>query len=213
MSLQSAYIDQHRQMHDAGRYGASSVNIAPYIIPHIRQLCPASVIDFGCGQSALPDMIQESGVPTVRRYDPALPAYAERPSAKSDLLVCVDVLEHVPDASLDDVLSDMASLARNALLIIDIEPARQFLPNGENAHCTVRPPEWWREELARHWGYLEPFYLRQRIPRAKFKTWPTPILSYPSIAAHRTILRLARLPQRLAKRRLKHQARRTVTRV
>jgi hypothetical protein len=190
MSLQSRQIDQYRQMHAAGRYGASSVNTAPYIIPHIRQLRPASVIDYGCGQSALPDMIQDSGVPTVHRYDPAIPAYAERPAA-CDLLVCIDVLEHVPEPALDVVLSDMAGLARHALLIIDIEPAPQFLPNGENAHCTVRPPEWWRALLARHYGCLEPFFSKP-LARARFKTWPTPVYSYPLIFVHRLILRQRR---------------------
>jgi hypothetical protein len=26
-------------------------------------------------------------------------------------------------------------------------PATKTLPNGENAHCTVQPPEWWRATI------------------------------------------------------------------
>ena len=28
-------------------------------------------------------------------------------------------------------------------------PAMKHLPNGENAHCTVRPADWWQEQLHR----------------------------------------------------------------
>ena len=27
---------------------------------------------------------------------------------------------------------------------IALYPAGKTLPNGENAHCTIRPPEWWK---------------------------------------------------------------------
>ena len=27
-------------------------------------------------------------------------------------------------------------------------PARQILPNGENAHCTLKPKQWWRYRIA-----------------------------------------------------------------
>jgi len=26
-------------------------------------------------------------------------------------------------------------------------PAQKTLPNGENAHCTIRPAEWWLEKI------------------------------------------------------------------
>lgn len=160
------HLDQYRQMHASGTYGASSARVAPFLIPHIRTLKPASILDYGCGQSVLPDLIGAD------RYDPAIPAYSERPAKVFDLLVSVDVLEHIPMSELDGVLSDMRGLARNAMLIIDTKPARQFLPNGENAHAIVEQPEWWRERLQRHWQYLEPFHSKP-ADRARFKTWPT----------------------------------------
>jgi hypothetical protein len=193
------YIGLYQQMHAAGPYGDSSIQVAPYLIPHIRQLRPRSVIDYGCGQSALPDLIEASGVPTVQRYDPAIATFSNRPTGPFDLLICIDVLEHVPEPMLDDVLTDMAQLARNAMLIIDTKPAKQYLPNGENAHCTVHPPGWWRERLAKHYSYLEPFVAKR--DRARFKTWPTPLISHPLIL-YRTLL--LRQQRRLAKKRTKH---------
>ena len=182
-------VDQYRQIHLNKKYGAASSAKAPYLIPHIRALGARSVIDYGCGQSTFPDMIRASGVETVFRYDPAIPAYAERPTLSFDLLVSVDVLEHVPESEIDAVLSDMRSLADNALLVIDIKPAKEILPNGENAHAIVQPPEWWAERLSRFWDYIEPFPGGSK-PRAWLKTWPTPPMQRPLIWGHKTYLRI-----------------------
>jgi hypothetical protein len=43
-------------------------------------------------------------------------------------------------------------------------PARKRLPNGQNAHCTIRPLRWWRQlvgEVAhKHPGVLYEFRLQ-----------------------------------------------------
>jgi hypothetical protein len=40
-------------------------------------------------------------------------------------------------------------------------PAAKILPNGENAHCTIRPVEWWSQIIApiaaRHPGLVTRF--------------------------------------------------------
>jgi hypothetical protein len=181
--------DQYRQIHGRERYGDSSLLKAPYIIPHIRALGARSVIDYGCGQSKLAEAIGSlPRVETVCRYEPAIPDYASRPDRHFDLVVSVDVLEHVPEPELDDVLADMRQLADHALLIIDIVPAQTILPNGENAHATVQPPAWWMDRLSRFWNYLEPFPGGRR-PRARFKTWATRRSQRPLIAAESLYLR------------------------
>ena len=193
------HIDQYQQMHAAEEYGNSSARYAPFLIPHIRQLKPKSVIDYGCGQSALPDLIKAAGVPYVHRYEPAIAAFAARPDRTFDLLLCTDVLEHVPEDELDSVVEDMRSLARNAMLIVDTKPARQFLPNGDNAHATIRPIAWWQQRLARHYELLEPF-LAKPLNRARFKTWRTPLLAKPLLWVQASYLDAGR---RLRKHQLK----------
>lgn len=197
-----AQIDQYRQMHVVSTYGNSSIRTAPYLIPQIRFLRPSSVIDYGCGQSALPDAIKAAGVDYVYRYDPAVPAYAQRPDRVFDLLICVDVLEHVPEPELSSVLSDIRSLAHNAMLIIDTKPARQFLPNGRNAHATVRPIAWWRDLVALHFPYTEAFFSRPR-DRACIKTWRTPAVWRPWLRTQSGWLEMQR---RTRKRRMKRMA-------
>jgi hypothetical protein len=184
-------IDQYRELHASKIYGASSAKVASFLIPHLRLLRPHSLIDYGCGQSVLPEILKATGISTVYRYDPAIPAYAERPTRTFDVLISVDVLEHIPERDLEAVLADMRSFAPHAMLIIDIRPAAQILPNGQNAHAIVESPEWWRERLSRHYEYLEPFSSKPR-ERARFKTWPTPAIQKPLISAQTAVLRLRR---------------------
>jgi len=104
------------------------------------------------------------------RYDPAIPAHATPPAAPADLLVNVDVLEHIPESDLDEVIAHMASLCTDAIIVVDTLPASLILPNGENAHCTVHPAAWWQERLGRHFPTLVPIRVARRS-RAAFRTW------------------------------------------
>lgn len=164
-------IEQYRQIHAARVYGDTSVKNLRFIRADIQLLAPRSILDYGCGQSRLLEALQLGYPVELVRYDPAIPAWATRPQAPADLLINVDVLEHVEERDLDAVLSDMAALCRNAMIIIDTKPASAILPDGRNAHVTVRPHAWWRERLARHFPQLYPL-ATARKSRAGFKTWP-----------------------------------------
>jgi hypothetical protein len=163
-------ISQYKELHRNSHYGATSVKGAAWILPHIQLLRPGTVIDYGCGQSTLADMIGDLGV-AATRYDPAIPAYSAKPKILLDLLVTVDVLEHIPEPELDEVMCEMVSMARNAIIVATTHPARTILPSGENAHATIKPAEWWRDRLAAHYPILEPIAYG-RPGRAAFRTWP-----------------------------------------
>jgi hypothetical protein len=163
-------IEQYRQLHATSGYGATSVKNLRFLRPEIMLLHPRSILDYGCGQSPLLDRL-ELGYPVeLHRYDPAIPSIATPPAEPVDLLINVDVLEHVPEADLDRVVGHMASLAREAIIIVDTEPAGTVLPNGENAHCTLHPHAWWADYLNRFFPTLEPIKVKRRR-RAAFRTW------------------------------------------
>ena len=75
-------IDQYRQMHREGAYGTTSVKKAPYILPYIQLLKPRTIVDYGCGQSSLAELISERCGIKATRYDPAIPAYETRPTGR-----------------------------------------------------------------------------------------------------------------------------------
>jgi len=163
-------IEQYRQIHAARVYGDTSVKNLRFIRADIQLLAPRSILDYGCGQSPLLDALQLGHPVELVRYDPAVPAWSTKPHSPVDLLLNVDVLEHVEERDLDAVLADMAALCRNAMIIIDTRPASAILPDGRNAHVTVRPHAWWRARLARHFPQLYPL-ATARSTRAGFKTW------------------------------------------
>lgn len=163
-------IAQYAQMHSSRVYGATSVKNLRFLRPEIKLLRPRSILDYGCGQSRLLDDLELGYPVALHRYDPAIPAYGEKPDAAVDLLLNIDVLEHIEEMDLDPVLAEMRAACRDAIIIVDTRPASAVLPDGRNAHVTLRPPAWWRDKLSAVFGPLEPVRTVRRS-RAGFKTW------------------------------------------
>ncbi len=169
-SMSDDLIQQYRLIHSREAYGNTSVKNLPYILPLIDEMKPASIIDFGCGQSSLADELAKATGARTARYDPAIPEHSVKPEGKFDLLVNVDVLEHVPEDELEPIIADMAAFAKHAIIIIDTGPAVLILPDGRNAHVTQHDQDWWAERLGAYFPYLEPIRVRSKR-RAAFKTW------------------------------------------
>jgi hypothetical protein len=163
-------IDQYKQIHATRTYGDTSIKNLRYLRPQVQVLAPKSILDFGCGRSRLVDVLGQSVGAEIKRYDPAIPEFSTPPQGVYDLLTNIDVLEHVPEDKLDTVVGQMASLCRNAIIVIDMRPAEAVLPNGENAHCTLRSQDWWQQYLGKHFKYVEPIRVT-RTSRAAFRTW------------------------------------------
>ena len=111
----------------------------------------STVLDYGCGGSdwTIPDF-DESGqsatdyfeLEKVYRYEPARNLDERQ---KVDCVVSFDVLEHIFISDVPSVIRDMFSLAENLLVLnVACYAAAAKLPNGENAHVTVRNPAWWK---------------------------------------------------------------------
>ncbi|MFN3227910.1 MAG: methyltransferase domain-containing protein [Hyphomicrobiales bacterium] len=171
MALNTLLIDEYATIHAKSAWGGSSIKNLPYLIPHLEALQPRSVIDYGCGKSPLIDALPISSIETRARYDPAIPEYAERPDGAFDLLINIDVLEHIPEEDLDDVIAEMRNLANDAIIVVDTKPAELVLADGRNAHISLHPHEWWQARLSHHFGSLYPIRMR-RSGRAAFRTWP-----------------------------------------
>ncbi len=164
-------IDQYRQIHAERSYGTTAIRNLRFIRPEIELLHPRSILDYGCGQSNLLDALKLGYEVERYRYDPAIPEFAAKPDGVVDLLINVDVLEHIEEEDLDEVLGDMRASCRNAIIIIDMKEAEATLSDGRNAHVTLKPRDWWHERLSKHFDYIEPI-ATARSTRAGFKTWP-----------------------------------------
>ena len=108
-------------------------------------------IDYGCGKAqawSFHKMQVLFGLDKVVLYDPGVEIYSNRPTEPADLVMSIDVLEHVPEDCVDEVLIDICSLAKKAVFLnISTRPASKRLVDGSNAHATVKPKHWWQAKI------------------------------------------------------------------
>lgn len=102
------------------------------------------VLDFGCGpRGGLAEEYGDRAIP----YDPHVPRYAGDPWDRSPGGLCsFDVLEHLTLGQLcafGEQVYRTRSI-RRVFLAVSVREARRLLPDGTNAHLTVRPLVWWR---------------------------------------------------------------------
>jgi hypothetical protein len=93
-----------------------------------------------------PSMMDYWNVDEVVCYDPCYPPFSRLPTGKFDGVICTDVLEHCPEEDIPWIAAELFDFAtRFVFANVACYPARKRLPTGENAHCTIKPVEWWRE--------------------------------------------------------------------
>ena len=95
--------------------------------------------------------------------------------AKVDCVISFDVLEHIFVSDIPNVLSDMFSYA-SKLVVLNVAcyQANALLPNGENAHVTVRHPWWWKgmvDNVAMDFPEIE-VWLLTSIGYGRFQSFP-----------------------------------------
>jgi ubiquinone/menaquinone biosynthesis C-methylase UbiE len=66
-----------------------------------------------------------------------------------DLVVCTEVLEHVPEEGVTSVLKEMFRVCKKfCFFTIAITKAVHKMPyDGSEPHICVKPPEWWKEKM------------------------------------------------------------------
>ncbi|WP_155728128.1 hypothetical protein [Prochlorococcus marinus] len=124
-----------------------------------------SILDYGTGKGFLVKQLQQE-LPTdilVRGYDPAILEYKDKPQSPSDIVTCLDVLEHIEMNSIDYVLRDIRALtARICYLVIDLQPAVKKLADGRNAHILLAPPDWWVSRVSQVFPCITAFPVMHR---------------------------------------------------
>ena len=142
------------------RYGAAS--ILDYGSGKGMQYQPMQVrIEGGIGE--WPSIQAFWGVREVRCYDPCYEPFSKLPQGEFDGVISTDVLEHCPEEDVPWIINEIFGYAtRFVFANIACYPAKKRLPSGENAHCTIRSPEW-REEIVRE--------VSSRHPDIKWEMW------------------------------------------
>jgi len=140
-------------------------SLAPHL-NHIGAMIKAhgarTLLDYGSGKGSLYETAtsQQSdgtqiqglkaiwGLDETTCYDPGYEPYSNIPTGTFDAVICTDVLEHVPEEDISWVLDELFSYANKFMFCtIAMYPAMKILPNGENAHITLKDPGWWANKL------------------------------------------------------------------
>ena len=135
-------------------YGtAEPIKFKEHIKTIINHFNCKNALDYGSGGSDLNIEEIEEGL-TFRDYVGLEKIYQFEPArnikskGKFDLVLSFDVLEHIFIADLPWVINDIFSKANKCVLInVACYESAALLPNGENAHITLRHPLWWLGQI------------------------------------------------------------------
>lgn len=128
---------------------------AEHVAELVRLTGARRLLDYGSGKGYqyLRDRVHERwGGILPHCYDPGVIQLAERPVGQFDGVICTDVAEHIAKLDLPLFFQDLFSMVRSdrsAFVYFNIfcNPAGKSFPSGLNMHLTVKPPEWWRQQL------------------------------------------------------------------
>ena len=150
------YIKQYELLYKIKKnYGKTSIKLYDMLEKIINDLNILSVLDYGCGKSKLLDLIKKNKKIKVYKYDPAIKKYSKLTKNKVNLVICTDVLQHVPLYDLDRVLKEIKSKGVYVLFYIKCTNHKTKLPNKTYANCTVYDKKWWLEKLSNYYDDIK----------------------------------------------------------
>jgi hypothetical protein len=144
------YLEQYQEFYDNGGYENNDpvIRAKDDIKEMLKQFQCKSLIDYGCGHGTQynppHNLHQYWGLTEIYRYDPGVRIFNNKPIGLWDAVINTDVLEHIPEEFVRDVIKEIYSYATKfEYFQIATSPAKAILPNGENAHCTLKSHQEW----------------------------------------------------------------------
>ena len=140
--------------------GKSTLQFAKLIKDIINKNQITTMLDYGCGKGFFydnPFEVKGLKVNSLRDYwdtkiDLYDPCYEKNSIIDEnkiyDLVISIDVLEHIPSQDINWVLEKIFSKAKKYVFInVACYSAFALLPNGKNAHINVNDQHWWAEKI------------------------------------------------------------------
>lgn len=140
------FLKQYRKLHEQKKFpGMSVLQFVPEIAELIAEFKSKRLLDYGCGlgwQYTRERIHLAWNIEPPTLYDPAVAEHSATLIGHFDGVICTDVLEHVPEEELQQVIGDLARFADQwAFISVCCRPSK---------HITVKPFEWWQDLLAPH---------------------------------------------------------------
>ena len=151
-------IDGSKKNSQASYNGRTTSQYAEIIKKIINKNDYKNLFEYGCGKAFYYEnsfnlnnkeisSLKDCWDVEIKLYDPCFEKYSKLPNKKSDLTICIDVLEHIPEDDIDWVLNELFELTKCMVFMnIACTPALALLPNGKNAHINIQTPKWWHNK-------------------------------------------------------------------
>ena len=149
---QGYYDDLYAVMHERNAFKGDTwrghLEQLRALVPNLDQ---KTILDFGCGPKG--GLAAEYGQRVIS-FDPYVAQFSASPWEKSfDVVFSSDVLEHMTQSQIRDFLRRIrTSEPEFVFLVASIRQAHKSLPNGVNAHLTVKPAIWWLKTISQALG-------------------------------------------------------------
>ena len=162
------YVEQYKLLNDKNKLyyesNLSIFNMVNEISLFIDYLKPKNILDYGCGNGVLLKLLRYK-YPEINidGYDPAIKEFSVIPQNHYDMIINTDVLEHIPKSDIGDVVNHIKSLSNNVFFCLHHGKAWTILPNGENAHTTIEPKEWYHNLMKKYFDIIIPLNARNAI--------------------------------------------------
>jgi hypothetical protein len=152
MFITEQYRKEQELLHAKGGYGTASLQFGEAVSELVNKSGAESILDYGCGKMRnLAKVLELDRDTEYFAYDPAVPEFAQTPMP-ADVVVCIDVLEHIEPELLDNVLDDLKRCTiGHGFFTIHTGPAMKTLSDGRNAHLIQQPASWWLPKILDRW--------------------------------------------------------------
>lgn len=144
-------LGQYQELHSAA-YGTSAHLHFEAVAKEVLSLNPKTILDYGCGRSDIAAHFWNDGKRQIVKYDPAIPDYKELPIGPFDVVLCLDVLEHILMTDVDRIFAEIRKRSRKVIFTISLRPSRAELPDGRNAHVTLLKAGEWLAWIGKTFG-------------------------------------------------------------
>jgi hypothetical protein len=147
--ISEQYREEQTALHAKGNYGTASLQYGQIVSAIVEGTGAKTLLDYGCGSMQNLKKVLDCDVMYLG-YDPAIPEFSVKEPC--DLVVCIDVLEHIEPELLDNVLDDLLMLTGKwGFFTVHTGPAKKVLSDGRNAHLIQKPAEWWLPKITQRW--------------------------------------------------------------
>lgn len=149
------YAAEYRALHERKKKwfsGKSIMNYAGEIAELVYATDAKTILDYGSGKGKqYTDFLVHKrwGGVLPRCFDVGVEKFSKRPEGLFDGVICTDVMEHIDQDDVDEILADIYSFVRPhgfAFFNIACRPSnndKKRLSDGRDVHLTVKPPHWW----------------------------------------------------------------------